>query len=81
MTKSYKMLVLLALLNRGQFPGPLTLARSGPEFELAQREPRVRARSGRSGRQLHGLAKLLKENPIAAWIEGKGTDGVSYFAY
>lgn len=82
MTKSYKMLVLLALLNRGQFPGYLGLADLSTEVDaVAQREPRVRADLGEAAGNSTGLAKLLKENPIAAWIEGKGTDGVSYFSY
>ena len=27
------------------------------------------------------LIRLLEQNPIAAWAGGKGTGGVSYFAY
>jgi len=82
MTKSYKMLVLLALLNRGQFPGSLTVIDLSSEVDaLGRRDPRVRADLGEASGNSTGLAKLLKENPIAAWIEGKGTDGVSYFSY
>ncbi len=82
MTKSYKMLVLLALLNRGQFPGSLTRSNLSAEVDtLGRRDPRVRADLGEAADNATGLAKLLTENPIAAWIEGKGTDGVSYFSY
>lgn len=82
MTKSYKMLVLLALLNRGQFPGFLTLTDLAAEVHtLGRRESRVRSDLGEAASDPGALAKLLKENPIAAWIEGKGTDGVSYFSY
>lgn len=82
MTKSYKMLVLLALLNRGQFPGSLTLTDLASEVDaLARREPRVHSDLGEGAGDSRALAKLLIENPIAAWIEGKGTEGVSYFSY
>jgi superfamily II DNA or RNA helicase/HKD family nuclease len=82
MTKSYKMLVLLALLNRGQFPGSLSLTELATEVDaLARRDPRVRADLGEAAQSLTTLAKLLTDNPIAAWTDGKGTGGVSYFSY
>jgi len=82
MVKSYKMLVLLALLNRGQFPGSLGLADLAAEVNiLARRDPRVRTDLGEAVDDPAALAKLLTENPIAAWVDGKGTGGVSYFSF
>jgi len=82
MTRSYKMLVLLALLNRGQFPGSLGLSDLAAEVEaIARNNPRVQADTGEVLGDAAKLAILLRENPIQAWIEGKGTGGVSYFSY
>ncbi len=82
MTKSYKMLVLLALLNRGQFLGSLSLGELTAEVgALATRDPRVRSDLGDAVKDPAALVKLLRENPVEAWIDGKGTGGVSYFSF
>lgn len=78
MVKSYKMLVLLAMLNSDAFPGDLTLAAlSGAVLDVASRHPRLRAEVGPAV----DLPALLERNPISAWVGGRGTGGVAYFEY
>jgi hypothetical protein len=81
MSKSYKMLVLLALLNRDQFPGKLSLELLVEEVgAAASRDIRIAADLGEAAGDSVKLKRLLTENPIQAWVGGRGTDGVSYFA-
>ncbi|HEV8483775.1 MAG TPA: DUF3427 domain-containing protein, partial [Blastocatellia bacterium] len=82
MEKSYKMLVLLAMLNANQVPGSLSLK------ALAQQVVRVAEHSSTLaadiGIPLHSLPEieaLLVKNPIAAWVGGKGMGGRIDFAY
>jgi superfamily II DNA or RNA helicase/diadenosine tetraphosphate (Ap4A) HIT family hydrolase len=82
MSKSYKMLVLLAMLNRGQFPGSLSVTDLASEIQsMAQRDPRIGADFGISVNDQRELEGLLKKNPIDAWVSGKGTGGTSYFSF
>jgi superfamily II DNA or RNA helicase len=82
MTRSYKMLVLLAMLSEGQLPGSIDIDQLGVAVaRIARRSPVLE-------RELHeGLAdqkamqSLLESNPIAAWVGGRGTGGQSYFRY
>lgn len=81
MTKSYKMILLLSLLNQDSFPGSL-------EIDALTRT--FRHVLGRSA-ALHDLdldalsdAELrqqIEKQPIAAWVGGKGTGDHGYFAY
>lgn len=82
MTKSYKMLVLLGMLNADAFPGSIAIERLADEVE------RVATLTVRASEDLssvigdrQGLIQLLEQNPIAAWTGGRGTGGVSYFRY
>ena len=82
MSRSYKMLVLLALLNRNQFPGSLPAATLAEEVGvLASRDPRIAEDLGEAARDSARLQKLLTTNPIEAWVAGRGTGGVSYFGF
>ena len=82
MSKSYKMLVLLAMLNRAQLPGAVPLVELADEIaDLAHRDPRIGADLGHALDNPKALQKLLKDNPIDAWVGGKGTGGKSYFSY
>jgi len=82
MARSYKMLVLLALLNRNQFPGSLSLATLAEEVSAtASRDPRVAADIGEIAADSAKLQEMLTKNPIEAWVGGRGTGGVSYFAF
>lgn len=82
MTRSYKMLVLLAMLHADRIPGEITIE------ELRDGVRRVARRSAALQRDLGvplgedaAVEKMLKENPIAAWAGGKGTGGDAYFEF
>ena len=82
MTKSYKMVVLRAMLDAEAIPGELTLDR------LREGVRRIARRSGALRDDFDArleddadLRRLLEQNPIAAWTGGRGTGGRSFFAY
>ena len=83
MVKSYKMLVLLAMLERRAISRLDIDRRACPaRWNDLRPEPRGRAKiSARPWTTDRALIRLLEQNPIAAWAGGKGTGGVSYFAY
>lgn len=83
MTKSYKMLVVRALLNVGQLPGPgATIEALAAEIErLAADDPRVRADLGEALGSRRALIRTLEQHPIHAWVAGEGTAGDSFFTY
>jgi len=88
MSRSYKILVLLAWIEAGRatkavtFPGAIAIG------ELVQAVRRLASRSAVLRKDLGPaeesdvrLRRHLEENPIDAWTDGKGTGGVSYFDY
>jgi superfamily II DNA or RNA helicase/diadenosine tetraphosphate (Ap4A) HIT family hydrolase len=82
MVKSYKMLVLLAMLNAEALPGAIDIN------DLADQVVKIASRTTRASSDLasalgdrKALIRLLEQNPIAAWVGGKGTSGISYFEY
>lgn len=82
MTRSFKMLVLLAMLNADRFPGEISIE------ELVAGVRRIARRSAALQRDLGvplddeaALLDHLEKNPIAAWSGGKGTSGAPFFAY
>ena len=82
MTKSFKMVVLLAMLAEGDFPGAIPMAiLQSRVVELARRYSIVRTEFGAALNSPSLLQKSLEENPIKAWVDGRGTDGTSYFNY
>jgi superfamily II DNA or RNA helicase/diadenosine tetraphosphate (Ap4A) HIT family hydrolase len=82
MTKSYKMVVLLAILAEGALPGSIGIERLATRFaDLARRYALVRTEVGAALDDPAELRKLLEGNPIDAWVGGRGTAGTSYFAY
>jgi hypothetical protein len=82
MTKSYKMLVLLALLNRDQFPGSLSLETLAEEVKrIASQDQRIAEDLGEFAGDAVKLKSMLKTNPIDAWTGGRGTRGVTYFTF
>ena len=82
MTKSYKMLVLQAMLNEDCFPGEITLEQlTQAVARLARRSANLRADISEEIDDLDKLGKLLERNPIDAWCGGKGTGKKAYFRY
>jgi superfamily II DNA or RNA helicase/diadenosine tetraphosphate (Ap4A) HIT family hydrolase len=82
MTKSYKMLLLMALLNLDALPGSVHIDQLTREFQIVAQRSAILARDvGAALHDLKDLRKSLEKNPIAAWTAGKGTGGVSYFRY
>jgi superfamily II DNA or RNA helicase/diadenosine tetraphosphate (Ap4A) HIT family hydrolase len=80
MTMSYKMLVLLSMIDAECFPGGIELD------VLTKHVHRMASRSSVLQEDLNvplddvkALKRKLIENPIKAWTEGKGTGNVSYF--
>jgi superfamily II DNA or RNA helicase/HKD family nuclease/diadenosine tetraphosphate (Ap4A) HIT family hydrolase len=82
MVKSYKMLVLLALVRRSGVPGSLSIDElAGDVRAMATQDARVGADLADHLATDARLRSLLQQEPIEAWIEGRSTGGVSYFAY
>jgi superfamily II DNA or RNA helicase/diadenosine tetraphosphate (Ap4A) HIT family hydrolase len=82
MTKSYKMLVLLAMLREGRFPGSMPVDDLTEAVgQLAARSAMLQADLGVSLSDREALKQKLIENPIRAWTGGKGTGGAAYFVY
>jgi superfamily II DNA or RNA helicase/diadenosine tetraphosphate (Ap4A) HIT family hydrolase len=82
MVKSYKMLVLLAMLSRGQLPGKLSIDELTQIFlEVGRRFPGLREELAASVADRDEARQSLEKNPIAAWVGGKGTGGRPYFSY
>jgi superfamily II DNA or RNA helicase/diadenosine tetraphosphate (Ap4A) HIT family hydrolase len=82
MTKSYKMLVLLAMLDADAFPGSISIEELTRRFgDLARRSAALRSEVGTALDDPAALRRLVDSNPIDAWTGGRGTGGTLYFAY
>ncbi len=82
MTRSYKMLVLLAMLNLDAFPGSVGIATLTREFRrLAERSAKLREDVGEALTDDDSLRRHLERNPINAWTGGRGTGRQSYLSY
>lgn len=82
MVRSFKMLVLLALLAEDAFPGAVPIARLATRVrQLARRSAALREEFGDALDDDRKLQRLLVDNPIAAWTGGAGTAGERYFTY
>ena len=78
LTRSYKMLVLLAMLNADQFPGEIDLdTLAGGVRTIASRTAALQGEFGEALLQPSEIRSLLERNPIEAWTGGAGTNGVS----
>jgi superfamily II DNA or RNA helicase len=79
MTKSYKMLVLLGMLNEDAFPGEITIDTLAESVTaIASRNRRLVADLGPKAATPDGLKRHLEQNPIEVWTGGKGTGGTPY---
>ncbi len=82
MTKSYKMLTILAMLNADKLPGAISIEELEAGFaRLARRNGTLRAEAGEALENVSELRKLLEKNPLDAWTGGKGTGDQSFFTY
>ncbi len=82
MTKGFKMLVLLAMLNENAFPGQIHIT------DLTKSVVRLASRSAIWKKDFDcsledetAVKDVLERNPIAAWVGGRGTRDRSYFKY
>jgi len=82
MVKSYKMLVLLSMLQEESFPGEIRIEALTQAVErLARRSLGLVADFGEAIESPEAFRRNLEQNPIDAWTGGRGTGGRSYFAY
>ena len=83
MTKSFKMIVILSMLNKDTLPGDgIRIEALLEEFRrLTHKNPIYRSDIGDILYDDVKLRNVLEENPIEAWVGGKGTGNVSYFEY
>lgn len=82
MTRSYKMLVLLAMLEREALPGALDIDELTAGFQrLAQRSAVLRDDVTVPLDDPGELRKLIEENPVFFLVRGQGMGNVQYFAY
>jgi hypothetical protein len=82
MTKSFKMLVLLTMLNRDRFPGEISVGELVDRFsEMAERSAKLEGGVGPALASRETLQELIENNPVKAWGEGRGTGGAAFFDY
>ncbi len=82
MTKSFKMLTLLAMLDENSFPGSISIEDLAKSFgRLAGRSGVLRQDVGEALNNPKDLIRLLETNPIKAWVGGRGTGDEVYFTY
>lgn len=82
MTRSFKMLLLLGMIASERFPGEIGIDDLTRAFaHQARRSSVLQHDIGERLDDPASLRALLVENPIAAWVGGKGTGGRAYFVY
>jgi superfamily II DNA or RNA helicase len=82
MTKSFKILLLQAMLNHDALPGAIDIGALVQGFaRLARRSAVLRAEVGEDLDDSDRLRAYLERNPVSAWVEAQGTKGTAYFAY
>jgi superfamily II DNA or RNA helicase/HKD family nuclease/diadenosine tetraphosphate (Ap4A) HIT family hydrolase len=82
MTKSYKMLVLLAFLAEDGLAQPVPIDRLVSRVQqVVRRSPALRNELGALLDDVAELQESMEKNPIAAWTGGDGNDGRHFFRY
>lgn len=82
MSRSYKMVVLLAALNEDAFPGAIGLGRLVAAVRnLGAHRPEVAKDFRETWTSDTSLRRHLVMNPIEAWTGGAGTGGTVHFRY
>lgn len=82
MTRSFKMLVLLAMIDEGAFPGAIGIDQLVAAVERrARRNAHLAEELGDALKGAGALRKKLEKYPIPAWTGGEGTGKTSYFSY
>jgi hypothetical protein len=82
MTKSFKMLTVLVMLNTDTLPGRIAIAPLTEEFaRIAKRSARLQADVGPALENRDELRRLIETNPINAWARGGRANVERFFAY
>jgi superfamily II DNA or RNA helicase/diadenosine tetraphosphate (Ap4A) HIT family hydrolase len=82
MTKSFKMLVLLAMLDIEQMPGEISLDALSREVRKFASRSAILKRDFSVPLEIGpAFLKYLEDNPIDAWVGGGASDQGTYFGY
>jgi serine/threonine protein kinase len=82
MTRSFKMLTLRAMLQVGALPGQIAVQTLAEEFaRLVRASERLKSEVRVELSDPDRLRAYLEQNPIAAWVGGRGTRGQVFFHY
>ncbi|MFC1526220.1 DEAD/DEAH box helicase family protein [Candidatus Latescibacterota bacterium] len=82
MTKSFKMVTLLAVLRRDALPGQIGIEGLTEEFaRVASRSEYLAADVTTPLTDTAALRQLIEQNPINAWTGAAGTGGEVFFEY
>lgn len=82
LTRSYKLLTLLSMLAADRFPGRIGIDELVDGFaRQLSRIPALRADTNIAVDDRQALKRLLEQNPINAWVGGRGMTGGPFFVY
>lgn len=82
MTKSFKMVTLLGMIAAEKFPGAISIdTLIDQTTKIGGRMRALRDEFADSLLNRRKMHQLLEENPIKAWVGGKGMAGKQYFTY
>lgn len=82
MTRSYKMIVVLGMLESEKFPGRIGIGDLARAVErIARRSPILVSDFGPALGDPIPLRRVLEQNPIEAWVGGRGTGNEAFFSY
>lgn len=82
LSKSYKMVTLLAMIATDNYPGSIETDELIAGVTRAAVRVRVlKEEFGEAIDDPRKMRELLESNPIKAWVGGRGTGGKSYFEY